>query len=126
MKRIIIACLLILASFSYAFISSYLISDISNDIIEKLDYMTCVAESASEDELLIMSENLIAEWEKKDWIFHASVNAESAFEAEKNILNLKKLAESGDTEEFRAQCVDAYTLVYSIKESESINLQNIF
>ncbi len=122
MKRIIIACVLILVAFSSAFISNFLIHDTTDSILEKLIYM----ESAPKEELSTVTEELIDEWEKKDWIIHTCINAESVFEAEKSIFNLKKLAESGDYEEFKTQCIDTYTLVYSIQKSESINFQNIF
>lgn len=122
MKRIIIACVLILISFFSAFMSSFLITDTTDSILEKLDYMV----SAPKEELPFRAQELIDEWEKKDWIIHTCINEETVLETERSLVNLKKLAENGCSEEFRNQCINTYSLVYSIRKSENLNLQNIF
>jgi hypothetical protein len=102
--------------------SSFLITDTTDSILEKLDYMA----SAPKEELPFRAQELIDEWEKKDWIIHTCVNAETVLETERNLVILKKLAENGCSEEFRNQCINTYSLVYSIRKSENLNLQNIF
>lgn len=126
MKRIIAAALLLCISFTAAFTSNYLIINKMNDISEKLKNLNDDLRSISNHELSRRTDEIISEWESSEWLVHAFISTESAVETERSLKMLAEIAKNGLTEEFEVQCIDSYTQIISICNSEKINKENIF
>lgn len=126
MKRVIAACALLIFSFTVAFVSNYMITDKMNGISAKLRSLNEDLPSVTADELGKKTEEIVNEWESCEWLVHAFISTDSVVEAEASLKMLDELAKEGLTEEFEVYCIEAYSKVDSICNSERINKENIF
>lgn len=126
MKRVIAAAALLILSFTVAFVSNYMIINKMNGISAKLRTLNENLQSVTADELSKRTEEIISEWESCEWLIHAFISADSVVEAERSLKMLDELAKEGLTEEFEVYCIDAYSKVDSVCNSERINKENIF
>lgn len=126
MKRIVAAALLLVLSFTVAFTSNYLIINKMTSISEKLRNLNEASSAMTADELGIMTEEIINEWESSEWIVHAFISADTVTETERSLKILDELAKDGKTDEFEAQCIEAYSRIESVCSCEKINKENIF
>lgn len=126
MKRIIAAVLLLAASFTGAFILNYMTIKKINKVSDKLEIIAEAADNASAQELLIMTDDLIYEWKRNDWMVHATINKDTLIDAEKSIEMLPYLAKAELKDDFKIYCIEAYGKINSIGKSEKINSENIF
>lgn len=126
MKRVIAAAALLILSFTAAFISNCLIINKMNGISEKLRNLNDALPSVTADELSERTEEIVGEWESCEWLVHAFISTNSVIEAERSLEMLDELAKNGLTEEFEVYCIDAYSKVDSVCNSEKISKENIF
>ena len=126
MKRVIAAAALLILSFTAAFISNCLIINKMNGISEKLRSLNEDLPLITADELSERTEEIVGEWESCEWLVHAFISTDSVVETERSLKMLDDLAKKGLTEEFEVYCIDAYSKVDSVCNSEKISKENIF
>ena len=97
-----------------------------NNISEKLKSLNNDLRSISDYELSKRTDEIISEWESSEWLVHAFISTDSVVETERSLKMLAEIAKDGLTEEFEVQCIDAYTQINSICNSEKINKEIIF
>lgn len=126
MKRIIAAVLLLACAVGSSVWAEYIFKVRMEGLLITLDTIIQSAESDTESELMLKTENLLLQWQKSSGILHSLVMHEGMDDFEENITSLPLLLQYSGREELKNKCIEAVKKIENLLNSEKLNFENIF
>lgn len=126
MKRIIAAVLLLACAIGSSVWAEHAFKVRMEGLLTTLDTIIQCAESDTESELMLKTENLLLQWQKSSGVLHSLVMHDGMDDFEENITSLPLVLRYSDREEYKNKCIEAVNKIENLLNSEKLNFENIF
>lgn len=126
MKRIIAAVLLLACAIGSSVWAEHAFKVRMEGLLTTLDTIIQCAETDTESELMLKTENLLLQWQKSSGVLHSLVMHDGMDDFEENITSLPLVLRYSDREEYKNKCIEAVNKIENLLNSEKLNFENIF
>lgn len=126
MKRVIIAAILLAAVLGLSIFSHFSLMNACDSLTAALTDVRTAARNGDENELKILTEKALIQWQKEKTLFHILIHHNLMTELETSMKKAEYYTAAGEIEEVYAEAENCIENISHIKESSTPSISNIF